>query len=182
MTYTNEFFGVSNNDPHFDLSAAVTAYEWVLAHPEEAPFVVSKMLFDNTAYYMEAQREKIEPVVEGYVAKRLNEVSLGLSRRVSKSEAAGEALDVVEAISKAMTRSGKWDQAKRDKKGQYSAAETRNSYAVRQPKQPMNLGVDALSAMTGSEGFATYAMNAAKEDGTMKKLAEQWFHFDASAH
>lgn len=97
-TYTKAFFG-HRGDPHFDLAKAVEAYEWVLSHPEEADFVVSKMLFDNTAYMMEANRDRIEPVVKAYVSKRLEVAKRGLSRSVSK--AAGDMLEVIEAISKA---------------------------------------------------------------------------------
>lgn len=163
MKYTNEFFGVSNDDSSFDLAKAVEAYEWVLANPDEAPFVVSKMLFDNTAFYMEANADRIAPVVDGYISKRLGEVRLGLSRRVSKSKSAGEALSIVEEISKAIAG----DPYNRDKDGQFSSSERRGSKRSKQitpqQKEPMRLGVDALTAMTGSKGFADYAMNTARE-------------------
>jgi hypothetical protein len=185
--YTNSFFGVPDDDRDFDLEAAIDAYEWVLKHPDEAPFVVSKMLFDNTSTLMEHYREPIAKAVDGYVAKRLSEARLGLSRSVSKS--ATDALAVVEEISKAVAG----DPFDRDSQGQFSSAEgrgakrkgtkttikikskTREPMKWNNPEDVRRVGVDALGAMTGSEGFANYVMQTGQEaKKATKDFSEKW--------
>ena len=96
--YTKAFFGVSEDTP-FNLRAAVDTYEWVSKHPAEAPFVVSKMLFDNTTELMAKYADVFDSAANAYVAKRLGEAQKALSNRVSKSSQ--DALGVVETIAKA---------------------------------------------------------------------------------
>ena len=186
-TYTKAFFGQADN-PHFDLEAAVEAYEWVLAHPDEAPFVVSKMLFDNTSPLMEYYSPQLEEITKGYVEERLAQATRGLSRSVSKS--AKDALGIVEEISKALTREGKWDEKKRDRKGQFASLESRMNRAGRfYTERPQygggnnaipsgsNAAVarDALAAMTDAPGFAEYVARTARAMPDMTEdFAGKW--------
>lgn len=98
MKYSKAFFGVTDDGP-FNLDAAVDAYEWVMANPGTAGFVVSKALFDHTTQLMEHNADYIEQTTSAYVSKRLAEVDRGLSRSVSKS--AQDAHAIVELIAKA---------------------------------------------------------------------------------
>jgi stage V sporulation protein K len=109
-TYTNEFFGIPADDTRFNLVAAVDAYEWVMAHPDEARFVVSKALFDHVPADIEYHRPIIDAAVESYVSKRIEDAKRGISRTfISKSEkgedtsTSGTAVMVIDAISKAYT-------------------------------------------------------------------------------
>jgi len=176
-TYTKAFFGQADN-PSFDLRSAVEAYEWVLANPDTAPFVVSKMLFDTTSTLMEYHKDEIETVCKGYVATRLREAKRGMSRQVAKGGSIQPALDVLEEIAKAYGG----DEYDRDYRGRFSAAETRRARralkAQRKALKPLNqrpkfdnpmtadqqrqIGIDALAAMGSAPGFAEYVMRTAQ--------------------
>lgn len=104
--YNKAFFGVAEDEP-FDLKAAVSTYEWVMEHPDEAPFVVSKMLFDTTSPYMEYHKDTIDAAVDGYISKRIGEARRGLSRSISKS--AKGAIAVLDEISKAVGDYTEWE-------------------------------------------------------------------------
>jgi len=174
-TYTKAFFGVAQDEP-FNLTAAVETYEWVMANPEEAPFVVSKMLFDNTTSFMEYHKDAIEEVCKGYVQHRLATVRRGLSRQVSKG--AIDTLAIVDEIAKA------WgdDEYDRDWQGHFAAAETRRAQRLqardqRRTLKPMSsrpvawdgggamrkVGIDALAAMGSSPDFADYVANLSRD-------------------
>lgn len=167
--YTKAFFGQAGN-PNFDLEAAAAAYEWVLSHPDEAPFVVSKMLFDNTSTLMEYFSPQLEEVTKSYVDARLAEAERGLSRSVNKS--AQDTLGIVEEISKAFGR----DKADRDKRGRFATFESRQHKAAQRMNDrpqyggnhPMAVGqgkvaMDALAAMTDAPGFAEYVARTARD-------------------
>ena len=107
-TYTNEFFDIPANDTRFNLVAAVDAYEWVMGHPDEARFVVSKALFDLVPQDIEYHQPVIDAAVNSFVSKRIEDAKRGISRSfISKSEngedvtSAGSAVMVIDAISKA---------------------------------------------------------------------------------
>lgn len=97
MTYTREFFGVAE-DVDFDLQAAIEAYEWVMDNPDTAAFVVSKALFDYTTADLHHHREEVSKVVEGYIAKRADDLKRGMVRELISKSASQES---IEAISKA---------------------------------------------------------------------------------
>lgn len=156
-TYTKADFGHAD-DPHFDLDKAIEATEWVLAHPDEAEFVVAKMLFDNTAFYMIDNEAPITAAVEGYIAKRLDEVKLAVSRRVEKSAAAGELLRTLEEISKAAEDDGVTDYDKSQRvKNQWRDSRGRFRVMNRQivevsGKKPLHSTDFARRSGTGRKG------------------------------
>jgi stage V sporulation protein K len=100
-SYTNSFFGIPEGDTRFNLPAAVDTYEWVMANPEISRVVLSKMLYDYVPQDIKRHRVTVDAVTRSYIAKRISQAKRGLSRNVSKSAAAGAALEAMEAISKA---------------------------------------------------------------------------------
>ena len=125
MTYTNSFFGVPEDDRGFNLKAAVDTYEWVLAHPDEAPFVISKMLFDFVPADIERNRGKVSKAAEEFISKRLEVAKRGIARTVSKgiSESEAELIDAIDQISKAydeFERAKNADKQLRDQGGRFA--------------------------------------------------------------
>lgn len=94
MTYSRAFFGVAE-DADFDLDAASRAYDWVMAHYEIAPFVVSKALLDHTAADLELHRDEVRRVVAGYMASRTEALKQGMVRELITKSAAGESVDTM---------------------------------------------------------------------------------------
>ena len=103
--YTNSFFGIPEDDTRFNLKAAVEAYEWVLANPDTADFVISKMLFDFVPDDIERNKAAVDEFAKEYVAKRLEIAKQGIARTISKNATDTEEKMVlaVEEISKAYT-------------------------------------------------------------------------------
>jgi stage V sporulation protein K len=153
VTYSKEFFGIGEDEP-FNLAAAVDAYEWVMEHPQEAPFVVSKALFDNTTQLMEHNSGYIEQVSRAYVSKRIEEVTRGLSRSVSKS--AQDARGIVELISKA-SQLTEWERSQevkdqmRDARGRWRVMNRKIIH--NSPRTPMT--DDVAAATTGLRAHPT---------------------------
>jgi SpoVK/Ycf46/Vps4 family AAA+-type ATPase len=103
MTYTNSFFGIPEDDTKFNLKAAVDTYEWVLANPDTADFVISKLLFDFVPADIAKHQDEVDKYAREYVAKRLDLAKRGISRTISKdiSDTEEQLVLAVEDISKA---------------------------------------------------------------------------------
>jgi SpoVK/Ycf46/Vps4 family AAA+-type ATPase len=101
--YTKAFFGIPEDDTRFNLKAAVDTYEWVLANPDVADIVISKLLFDFVPDDIERNKAKVDEFAQQYVSKRLDLVKRGISRTISKdiSDSEEKLVVAVEEISKA---------------------------------------------------------------------------------
>lgn len=189
--YSKAFFGVAEDEP-FDLQAAIDAYEWVMNNPEEAPFVVSKMVFDNTAFYMEANRDKIEPVVESYIQKRLEIAKRGVARQISKS-GNSVTMGILEEISKAadgvytgQERSDNAKKQQRDASGRFRVMNRRIIH--NESKRPQNnnrynlqTGVKGSPSLSGQR-LAAYQSDYAQVAAALRDLVEEHPNAEVLAH
>lgn len=108
MTYNNEFFGIPSGDTRFNLVAAVDAYEWVLKHPNEARFVLSKALYDNVPADLERHSEVVSKAASEFISTSLRAAKRQIGSTMISKNASGEdtaavgaAVMAIESISKA---------------------------------------------------------------------------------
>jgi hypothetical protein len=169
VTYSKAFFGIAE-DEEFNLSAAIDAYEWCMDNPEEAPFVVSKALFDHTTQELIRNKPYIDKVMDAYVSKRLEDAKRGITRViVSKSRngmdtSANEALVAqIDLISKAYTtyeRAANADKQSRDPGGRFQVMNRRvKGTAVTKPfpkDVAEDMGIAPTSRRLPKERLAAY--------------------------
>lgn len=154
-SYTNEFFGIPNDDTRFNLSAAIDAYEWVMEHPDESRFVISKMLYDYVPEDMRRNSDKVEAAANAFIAKRLNDAKRGVARSYIAKRDSGQDTEssemlvhAIEEISKAYGNTGnynQWERAanakkqRRDEQGRFVVMSHKiKPDVLKRPISPMN--------------------------------------------
>lgn len=119
----NEFFGVSNDDQEFNLTAATDAYHRVLNMGDEYEFVVRSVIYDGMDRDFTLVRKSAQALIDDHVQTTIAKAQQGIAKRISKNvdPAAYGAAVVLESISKAYGK----DQYTRDVRGRFSRVEQR---------------------------------------------------------
>jgi hypothetical protein len=145
MTSKNEFFGVSDNDPHFDADAAMATYNVIMKMSNNEAWAFSSMLLlDHYPNMLRFHGEELQQTIDATVSKKLEEFKISSARAIVSKSRNGEDIDgiskAVEVISKdfydAWERSLNASKQQRGPGGQFRRYKTKINYVDSRPLTP----------------------------------------------
>lgn len=145
MTSKNEFFGVSDNDPHFDADAAMATYNVIMKMSNNEAWAFSSMLLlDHYPNMLRFHGKELQQTIDATVSKKLEEFKISSARAIVSKSRNGEDIDgiskAVEVISKdfydAWERSLNASKQQRGPGGQFRRYKTKIDYVDSRPLTP----------------------------------------------
>lgn len=94
----------NGEDPNFNYSAALEAYNWAVENPEEAVIVAKSLAFDEIVELVDRNKVELQEAIDNEIQKRASETRNAIKRAAVSKAANGEEIDRLVALGEEISK------------------------------------------------------------------------------